>query len=67
MKLKRFGELNEGNTGLPKDKETVQKYIDKVKKLKDQVYDAFGGDDDILNGLDAAETRLEEILKEIKD
>jgi len=65
MKLKRFEELNEANTGLPTDKEVVKKYIDKVKKLKDQVYKVFGGDDEILNGLDTTEARMEEILKNI--
>jgi len=66
MKIKRISDiLNEGTWTSPKSKEQAQEYIDKLKKFKDEVYDVFG-DDEVFNGLDAAETRMNEILKEMK-
>lgn len=66
MEIKRFNQLNEGRTELTKDLEKAQKCLDKLTKLKDEAYELFGGDDDMLDGFDAAESRIKELLKEIK-
>jgi DNA repair exonuclease SbcCD ATPase subunit len=57
--------LKEGVWALPTNEKEIEKgkeYIEKLKKFKDEIYHIFG-DDEVFNGLDAALTRMKELVK----
>jgi hypothetical protein len=65
MKIKRYNQLNEGVWDLPSSPEEGQKYIDELQEYTNRVYNVFG-DDDVMNGLQGALSRMKELLENIK-
>ena len=65
MKIKRFNQINEGIWSLTKDKKDGEKFLNKLKTFKDEVYNVFG-DDELFNYLDGAEKRIKFLIDKIK-
>lgn len=62
MKVKK---LNEGTWAIPKTEEKRKEgkvFMGRIKSLKDDIYPVFG-DDILFDGLDAAESRLKELIE----
>ena len=58
--------LKEGTWAVPMNKSIGKVIIDKVKRIKNQIYDIFG-DDQVMNGFDAAIMRMEELNKDLNE